>query len=55
MAPVVDFMIRHRVFLGRDVTRSLRWLGLNDDELAIRLPRGAYDPPLVSRLTKPAE
>ena len=50
MAPAVDFMIRNKVFLGREVTRSLRWLGLRDDELAIRLPKGAYDPPLVSRL-----
>ncbi len=51
MAPVVDFMIRNKVFLGREVTRSMRWLGLRDDELAIRLPKGAYDPPLLTRLS----
>lgn len=47
MAPLVDLMIRHRVFLGREVTKSMRWLGLNDTDLQIRLPRGAYDPPLL--------
>jgi hypothetical protein len=47
MAPIVDQMIRHRVFLGREVTRSMRWLGLNDADLRIRLPAGAYDPPLL--------
>lgn len=44
MFPVVDFMIRHRVLLGRNITASLRWLGLRADELRITLPRGAYDP-----------
>ena len=47
MAPIVDQMIRRRVFLGRDVTRSMRWLGLTDADLQIRLPAGAYDPPLL--------
>lgn len=53
MAPVVDFMIRNRVLLGRDVTRSMRWLGLQDDELEVNLPKGAYDPPLIQKLTPP--
>ncbi len=44
MAPVVDAMIRHRVGPGREVTRSLKWLGLNPSELRITKPRGAYDP-----------
>ncbi len=35
MAPVVDWMIRHRVFLGRHVTRSLRWLDLRPEDLRI--------------------
>ncbi len=47
MAPIVNQMIRRRVFLGRDVTRSMRWLGLTDSDLQIRLPAGAYDPPLL--------
>jgi hypothetical protein len=47
MAPAVDFMIRNKVFLGREVTRSMRWLGLGDDDLRITLPEGAYDPPLL--------
>lgn len=50
MAPVVDFMIRNRVLLGREVTRSMRWLGVQADELVINQPRGAYDPPLLARL-----
>ncbi len=45
MAPLVDLMISRRVFLGRNVTSHLRWLGLTAEELKITLPRGAYDPP----------
>jgi len=47
MAPIVDAMIRHRVFLGREVTRSMKWLGLDDADLRITLPTGAYDPPML--------
>ncbi len=50
MAPVVDFMIRNRVLLGREVTRSMRWLGLQSHELVINQPRSAYDPPLLAGL-----
>jgi len=35
MTPVVNGMIRHRVFLGRNVTKSLEWLGLRPEELRI--------------------
>lgn len=45
MAPVVDFMIRRRVFLGHNVTTHLRWLELTPQELLITTARGAYDPP----------
>jgi hypothetical protein len=44
MAPVVDAMIRHRIGPGREVTRSLQWLGLKPEDLRITKPRGAYDP-----------
>lgn len=44
MIPIVDFMILKRVGLGREVTRSLAWLGLTDEDLRITKPRGAYDP-----------
>ncbi len=44
MAPFVDFLIRNRLGPGREVTRSLNWLGLNADELRITQPFGAYDP-----------
>jgi hypothetical protein len=44
MAPVVDFMIKKRVFLGRHTTEHLKWLGMTPDDLQIKLPRGAYDP-----------
>lgn len=47
MGPLVDFMIRRRVLLGREVTRCMQWLGLSDEDLHIRLPKGAYDPPLL--------
>lgn len=44
MAPTVDVLIRSRQGPAREVTRSLRWLGMKADELRITLPRGAYDP-----------
>jgi hypothetical protein len=44
MAPLVDFLIRNRRGPGREVTRSMRWLGLTRDDLHVTLPRGAYDP-----------
>ncbi len=47
MAPLVNFMIRKKLFLAREVVRSLRWLGLREEDLRITKPRGAYDPPLV--------
>lgn len=46
MAPVVDFMIRRRLFLGRNVSTHLQWLGLTAEDLKINRPRGVYDPPL---------
>jgi len=46
MAPLVDLMIRRRVFLGHNVTTHLRWLGLKAEDLRITRPRGAYDPPV---------
>lgn len=49
MAPLVDFMIQRKVLLGREVSRSEKWLGLTDDDLRINLPEGAYDPPLLRR------
>lgn len=44
MAPFVDFMIRRRILLGRNTTWQLRWLGLDERDLRITRPRGAYDP-----------
>lgn len=46
MGPFVDFMIRRKLFLGRNVTAHLDWLGLTADDLRITLPKGAYDPPV---------
>lgn len=48
-APLVDFMIRRRVLLGKEVTRCMHWLELADEDLKIRLPEGAYDPPLLRK------
>lgn len=44
MGPLVDFLIRKRLGPGREVTRSLNWLGLKNNELCITKPYGAYDP-----------
>lgn len=46
MQPLVDLMIKRRLFLGRNVTSHLQWLGLKAGDLKITQPRGAYDPPL---------
>jgi hypothetical protein len=47
MVPIVNTMIRHRILLGRDVTRSLKWLGLSTHDLRITMARGAYDPEII--------
>lgn len=44
MGPIVDFLIRNRLGPGREVTRSLNWLGLTPADLRITKARGAYDP-----------
>ncbi len=36
--PIVDFMLRHRVLMGRHVTNTLRWLEMDETELAITRP-----------------
>lgn len=41
MGPVVDFMIRHRIFLGRNVTKSLEWLDLKPEDLCMNSERSA--------------
>jgi hypothetical protein len=46
MGPIVDFLIRNRLGPGKEVTRSMDWLGLRADDLRINKPRGAYDPVL---------
>lgn len=38
---LADWMIRHRIFLGREVQRSLAWLGLCEDDLRITRPCGS--------------
>lgn len=43
-APFVNFMIKHRVLLGRYVTQQLRALDLQESDLNITEPKGAYDP-----------
>jgi hypothetical protein len=44
MSPIVDFMILKRLGPGKEVTRSLRWLKLEAEDLRITKPYGAYDP-----------
>jgi len=38
---LADWMIRRRIFLGREVRRSLAWLGLREQDLRITRPPGA--------------
>jgi len=49
MGPVVDFLIRKRLGPGKEVTRSMAWLGLTADDLCINRCRGAYDPVVEQR------
>ena len=44
MTPIVNFMIRNKMLLGRNVTSSLKWLGMKTEDLRITKPKGAYDP-----------
>ncbi|MBA4387723.1 MAG: hypothetical protein C0404_07060 [Verrucomicrobia bacterium] len=47
MGPVVDFMIRSKMLLGRNVTSHLQWLELSAADLRIARARGAYDPEVL--------
>jgi hypothetical protein len=38
LAPLVDFMIQKKTFLGRAVKENMRWLGLQDEDLKITRP-----------------
>ncbi len=38
MAPIVDFMIRRKIYLGSHVKTHMDWLGLSDSDLTIRRP-----------------
>lgn len=44
MFPLVNFTLRHRIGAAREITRSLNWLGLEEKDLCINKPQGAYDP-----------
>lgn len=48
MSPIVNWMIRKKVMLGREVTKNLQWLNLKDEDLKITRPKGAYDPIIPS-------
>ncbi|WP_396642519.1 hypothetical protein [Methylomonas sp. 2B] len=48
LVPIIDFMLKKKVFLGREVTRSLKWLDLSEKELTVNHPLGAYDPPMIA-------
>jgi hypothetical protein len=54
MVPVVNFMIRSRLFLGRNVSRSMKWLGLKPRDLRITRPApdggGRVTLPVLSQL-----
>jgi len=38
MAPFVDWMIRRKVLMGKEVSIHMDWLGLNDEDLVIKRP-----------------
>jgi hypothetical protein len=46
VAPFFNFMIRHKFLLGREVTKSLRWLGLRPEELKIARPTASAGAPI---------
>jgi hypothetical protein len=48
LVPVIDFMIKNKIWLGAEVTRSLDWLGMKEAELSIDQPQGVYDPPIAA-------
>lgn len=47
IAPVVNFIIRHKILMAREVSKSLQWLELEESDLKITKPKGAYDPPFL--------
>ncbi len=47
MAPIVDWMIRRKVLMGREVTKHMQWLELRDEDLTIRRPARAEWPAFV--------
>lgn len=46
LVPIVDFMIKNKVFLGREVKKSMEWLEISEEELVINRRKGVYDPPM---------
>ena len=44
--PLVNFIIKNKLLIARNVTKSLDWLDLSEEDLKITLPKGAYDPPV---------
>lgn len=46
LIPLVNFMIKHKILLGKDVKTSLEWLEITEQDLHINQAQGAYDPPL---------
>ena len=59
MQPLVNFMIRRRIFLGSQVNESLRWLDLEPEDLRITRPcettPAAETPKPAPETPKPAE
>lgn len=53
MIPIVNFMIRNKVLLGREVAKCLDWLDMHETGLTINQPKGTYDPPGISALQNP--
>lgn len=53
--PLVNFMIRNKIFLGKEVKKQQDILGIKDEELKITCEKGSYDPIVNSSFTEYAK
>ena len=42
--PIVNFMIRRKILLGKNVKESLEWLDMSEQELQVNRPEATFDP-----------
>lgn len=44
MTPILNYMISHKLLLGKEVSKQLSLYNLRDEDLRINKPKGYYDP-----------